>query len=61
MRTYRTLARPPSADWYSDDPQMEGRTVFEPDGGPKDTGLLDRHGVRIYAVTERAPIGFNRQ
>ncbi|MGP1665843.1 MAG: hypothetical protein ACTS5I_08050, partial [Rhodanobacter sp.] len=34
------------------------RTVHEQEGGPKETGLLDANGRRLYAMVEMNPIGF---
>ena len=32
--------------------------VFEPDGDPQPTGLLDAHGNELYRVSDRRPIGY---
>ena len=60
MRRYVAIARPPRA-WDSDEGAMTERpsmTVYEPAPEPRDTGLIDAQGVRIYAFEEREPIGF---
>lgn len=61
-KTYIAMpARPAKAwdDWY------EGRaidhlprTVHEADSAPRDTGLLDKDGRKLFAVTTKRPIGF---
>lgn len=33
-------------------------TVCEPEDAPQATGLLDVRGNKIFAVTEREPVGF---
>jgi hypothetical protein len=33
-------------------------TVYEPDQTPRDTGILDAHGNKIFHVVDRNPIGF---
>ena len=39
-------------------PDFDGITVHEPEDEAQDTGLLDRHGNKIYRTPERRPIGF---
>lgn len=34
-------------------------TVYEAEAKPVDTGLLNAHGVKLYRVEERNPIGFS--
>ncbi len=36
-------------------------TVFEPDSSPRETGLLDAHGNKLYSISEMDPIGFVRR
>jgi len=48
------------ADMYSQ-PDAEtylSREVIEPDPEPRETGLLDAHGNKLYSVLEMPPIGF---
>lgn len=57
---YFPMARAPRA-WASEQNGWQERptiTVFEPERGPRDTGLLDANGVKLYASEEREPIGF---
>lgn len=60
--TTRYVAMPhPPASWCSASHVPEDRPsciVHEADAEPRDTGLLDAHGVRIFALLERQPIGF---
>lgn len=58
MREY--VARP-RGDWSGI--AYEGPapfTVIEPEPLHRDTGLVDRHGRRLYAVDRIGPIGFTR-
>lgn len=65
MRCHRPLyvpvARRTSQCWDDDAPVIAGTTVYEPDDAPVDTGLLDQHGVPLYRVVRRNPIGFHRR
>lgn len=57
---YVTLAKPPKG-WASEPHVPEDRpncTVYEAEREPRDTGLLDASGVRLFAVEDREPIGF---
>lgn len=50
----------PKADWLDD---MEtalkpSLTVYEPNGEPRKTGLLDKNGNPIVCIEDRPPIGF---
>jgi hypothetical protein len=58
MRRYVTVA----GDWSDDANGADhlARTVYEPEDRPLDTGLLDRHGNKIFAVSSREPVGFVR-
>lgn len=65
MVIYRAIARRaanrPRADWYDDDgPQMCGSTVYEPEDGAQETGILNANGVVIFRIVQRDPIGFIR-
>lgn len=57
---YLPLAQPPRP--ASDDGWYIGPhrsiDVYASDPAPRDTGLLDQHGVRIYLIREREPVGF---
>lgn len=57
---YVTLAnRPRSEDDYIINDEIERNlTVYEAEPKPQETGLLDKHGTPLYAVCDRAPIGF---
>lgn len=46
----------PRAEWDSEKPLLEGKTVHEPE--PIDTGLLDKDGSAIFRVMDQ--IGFVR-
>ena len=58
---YIALARPPRSDiYYEGDggtfiPQL---MVYEQSDEPRETGLLDASGVRLYRVRERIKLGF---
>lgn len=59
-RIYQPIARRAKA-WASEEAAWQERptmTVFEPEEAPRDTGLLDANGVRLYASDTREPIGF---
>ena len=61
MRRYiRESAIRPQADWLDAEPFKPSLTVYEPDTTPRFTGLYDKDGTRLFAVAERAPIGFWR-
>lgn len=58
MRRYLALAaRPTSSDWLYPT-QVPSITVHEPERAPKPTGLFDARGVPIFAIDDRAPLGF---
>lgn len=60
MRRYRTMrTRAADIDANTDAENYLARTVHE-DTDPRDTGLLDWTGTKIYAVSEIEPIGFVR-
>lgn len=37
-----------------------GKTIYEPEGKPVDTGLLDRLGRKIMKTEQRERIGFRK-
>ena len=59
MKRYITK---PRAVWVSEleeeCPDMPALTVFEPDGEPQPTGILDAQGNELFRMLERKPIGF---
>lgn len=62
MTRYVAMARRPRAWITEDDVVMGDRpscVVHETDDEPMDTGLLDAHGVALYRVPTRHPIGFS--
>lgn len=42
----------------NEDLSVTADTVFMDDDGPKDTGLVDAAGQKIYRASNRAPLGF---
>lgn len=61
MRRYiLQRARHRSCDWQDDYVHRPDLTVYEPIREPRDTGLVDRHGMSILSIEEREPIGFVR-
>lgn len=59
MARYVAIQRPRA--WSSAHEVPEDRpncTVFEVEGAPRDTGIYDASGVKLYAVEDREPIGF---
>jgi hypothetical protein len=52
----------PRADWDDDAKALDhlARTVHEPEPKPRDTGLLDAAGKKLWAMDDRQPIGFVR-
>ena len=65
MRRYVINPRlAPVPEWSGEGPDAEhylSRTVHEPDDSPVDTGLLDAHGNKLFAINEMAQIGFIRR
>ena len=57
MRRY-LVGRPKSDEWLDDEPSVTASQVVEPEDVPRATGVLDVRGNMIYAVDNRAPIGF---
>lgn len=54
MKRYVTCA-----DWFEvRATDSLARTVHEQESGPKETGLLDANGRKLYAMIETGPIGF---
>lgn len=47
-------------DWIDSETYL-ARTVLEPDPTPRETGLLDANGNKLYAVEELDQIGFMRR
>lgn len=61
MSRYLAIAvpqRPNSSDYWDEGPLLEGRTVYEEDGAPVKTGLLDANGTAIYRLSDRIKPGF---
>jgi hypothetical protein len=60
MRRYVTR---PTAQWWEDAKGSDhlARTVHEQDRSPRDTGLLDAGGQKLFAVDAMDPIGFVRK
>ena len=51
----------PVGEWLADpDRSRLSVDVVIRDDAPRDTGLVDASGTRLYAVEERDPIGFVR-
>lgn len=57
MTKYITRAAYIGAD-EGGQPIVTADTVFVEDDGPRDTGLIDHAGNRIYRESSRAPLGF---
>lgn len=63
MKRYVTVSESgPSRSWWAWE-ELKGtdhlaRTVVESERQPKDTGLLDPYGVKLFSVDERQPVGF---
>jgi hypothetical protein len=52
----------PTKAWVSETHVAESRPtceVFESDPSPVDTGLLDPHGVKLFRIQDRVPLGFH--
>ena len=47
-----------SEDWEQQPPVVQATTVYEPEDGPIDTGLVDQHGTRLYRVKDKIKMGF---
>lgn len=45
--------------YHFDETPIRELTVFEPERGPSDSGLLDANGERLYRSDDRQPIGFD--
>jgi hypothetical protein len=61
-RPPRYIAMAITASWDADDYPTGGQTSIETtdaDHRPQWSGLLDAHGVRLYRVLERVPVGFH--
>lgn len=59
MKKYVVMARPPRQLVYREGGEPHSTLdVIETDGAPRNTGLYDANGVAIYAVEDRAPVGF---
>jgi hypothetical protein len=50
------------AEWWEDAKGSDhlARTVHEAERSPRDTGLVDASGSKIFAMDDRDPIGFVR-
>lgn len=46
-------------NYHFDETPVRELTVFEREGGPEDSGLLDANGKRLYRVSDRQPLGFD--
>lgn len=44
--------------WSDETAQKTGQTIHEEERKPRDTGLLDASGVKLFAIDVRDPIGF---
>ena len=62
LRRYRVQPRAwiDIGECFVDKPRIVDISVFEPDKSPQKTGLVDRRGNELFAIEERAPIGFVR-
>lgn len=59
MSDRRYQAMRPSSEWvWSQGLTPTPIQVNEQCSAPRDTGLLDQHGVRIFSVPDRHPVGF---
>jgi hypothetical protein len=56
--TIRYVTKAERVDGEDGDVSYTAGTVFERDDAPRDTGLLDANGNRLYRLEQRAPIGF---
>lgn len=54
----RYVAMPTVGWWEADAKNYLARTIHEEERQPRDTGLLDANGVKLYAVDDRRRIGF---
>ena len=43
---------------FSGEPSLTADTVIESDRAPRDTGLVDQYGNKIYSVEEHPEVGF---
>jgi hypothetical protein len=58
-RRYVTLSRPRMDEDEIWNTEIERNlTVYERERQPQETGLLDKHGTRLYAINDPEPIGF---
>lgn len=56
------VTRPAKAwqnSWFETMSGRPSETVIESDPTPKPIGLVDQHGVEIYRVEDRLPLGFD--
>lgn len=58
MTRYVSLGMPATAWWDAKGSDYLARTVMEPERQPRDTGLLDASGQKLFAIEETNPIGF---
>lgn len=59
MGERRYQAMRPASEWvWSQGITPTPIQVHEHDTSPRDTGLVDQHGVKIFSVPTRHPIGF---
>lgn len=59
MKRYVTMPVKADDEWW-DRPNTESlaHIVYEPDPSPRETGLLDSSGNKIFSVDTMEPIGF---
>lgn len=59
---YITISRPAKMDWYDQElvERSVGQQVIIEDDNPKDTGLFDVTGTKIYRTSDRIPPGFRK-
>lgn len=61
MKRYTIKPRQSEEYYEAYGPDFLARTIHEPDPGPYDTGLIDKHGNPILAHCEMPQIGFVRK
>lgn len=61
MRKYKVSSRiihKERAEYWDDVPFLPALSVYEQDNHIRDTGLVNEHGLTIYSINEKRPIGF---
>lgn len=61
MRVRYVAVSPIAEGWWDKGPLLPTVNVFESDVPPKDTGLLNSNGTKLYRIQERDQVGFIRQ